>query len=244
MEEENIFTLLNDLNNGSIYLSNYQKSKEELIEQIEVISSWIVDRIDCDWCTIENCIEVDMENIDNLFRIFLAVDIVSVFSLIYREDVNKHSVIAFVNILNRAILSTKDKQQEFYKYLVYYGEKFITKIVNRLGVVLITIEEEKRETIDRIIGLPEIELNTQKEQIGLMYELGIIEYLQVKYPATLKGNNNQTAKLISQILRVQQNSIQPTVNALLNKNKEDKNSLKESNKIKAIIDLLNSNEQN
>jgi hypothetical protein len=244
MEEENIFTLLNDLNNGSIYLSNYQKSKEELIEQIEVISSWIVDRIDCDWCTIENCIEGDMENIDNLFRIFLAVDIVSVFSLIYREDVNKHSVIAFVNILNRAISSTKNKHHEFYKFLVYYGEKFIGKIVNRLGIVLITIEEEKRETIDKIIGLPEIELKTQKEQIGLLYELGIIEYLQDKYKATLKGNNNQTSKLISQILRLQHNSIQPTVNALLNKNTASPNSLKESIKIKAIIDFLNSNESN
>ena len=244
MEEENIFTLLNDLNNGSIYSSNYQKSKEELIEQIEVISSWIVDRIDCDWCTIENCIEGDMENIDNLFRIFLAVDNVSVFSLIYRDDVNKQTVIAFVNILNRAILSTKDKQHEFYKHLVYYGEKFIAKIVNRLGVVLITIEEEKRETIDNTKNLPEIELKTQKEQIGLLYELGIIEYLQNKYKATLKGNNNQTAKLISQILRLQHNSIQPTVNALLNKNTASQNSLKESNKIKAIIDFLNSNESN
>jgi hypothetical protein len=110
---------------------------------------------------------------------------------------------------------------------------------------LIVLEKRKELTsqieIENTKKLPEIELKTQKEQIGLLYELGVIGFLQDKYSNTLKGNNNQTAKLIAQILKLERSSIQPTVNALLNNN-TDKNSLKESNKIKAIIDLLNSNQ--
>jgi hypothetical protein len=97
------------------------------------------------------------------------------------------------------------------------------------------------ESIDVSKDLPEIELTTQKEQIRLLYELGVIEFLQNKYPATLNGNNNQISKLISQILRLEQTTIQPTVNALLNNNM-NKNYPKESKSIKAIIDKLNSNE--
>ena len=90
--------------------------------------------------------------------------------------------------------------------------------------------------------LPEIELTTQKEQIRLFYELGVIEFLQNKYPATLKGNNNQISKLISQILKLEQPNIQPTVNALLTNTASNKNYPKETKKTKAIIDQLNSNE--
>jgi hypothetical protein len=95
-------------------------------------------------------------------------------------------------------------------------------------------------TID--LNLPEIELKTQKEQIRLLYELGVIEFLQKKYPATLKGNNNQIAHLIAQILKFEKTSIQPTVNALLNDNATNKNYPKDSVKTKAIIDKLNLNE--
>lgn len=90
--------------------------------------------------------------------------------------------------------------------------------------------------------LPEIELNTQQEQIRLLYDLGIINYLQNEFKATLKGNNNQTALLISQILKLGHSSVQPTLNALLSDNKKNRNYPKITQRTKAIIELLNANE--
>ena len=90
--------------------------------------------------------------------------------------------------------------------------------------------------------LPEIELTTQKEQIRLLYDLGVIEFLQDKFKATLENNSNQTAKLLSQILKLQQTSISPTISSLLNNN-VNKNYPKETQKTKLIIDTLNANEQ-
>lgn len=102
-----------------------------------------------------------------------------------------------------------------------------------------------KEEIDNLSqDLPEIDLSTQKEQIRLLYDLGVIEYLQEKYPATLKGNNSQMAHLISQILKLKRdttNSIQPNINALLNNNYGDKYP-KETTKTRSIIDTLDSNE--
>ena len=91
-------------------------------------------------------------------------------------------------------------------------------------------------------NLPEIELKTQQEQIRLLYDLGIIDFLQnQKFKATLNGNVNQTANLISKILRLNSTSIQPTLNALLSNN-VNKNYPKETARTKAIINQLNANE--
>lgn len=92
------------------------------------------------------------------------------------------------------------------------------------------------------IDLPAIDIKTQKEQIRLLYELGIIDFLQSRYPATLKVNNNQVADLLGKILKHKKVSIQPTVNALLTDNKNDKNYPKISTNIIAIIAKLDSNE--
>ncbi len=89
--------------------------------------------------------------------------------------------------------------------------------------------------------LPEIDLTTQKEQIRLIYDLGIIDFLQNKYPKTLNNNNSQVAHLVSKILKLKYISVQPSINELLS-DKVGKNYPKETSKTKAIIDKLNANE--
>ena len=90
--------------------------------------------------------------------------------------------------------------------------------------------------------LPDIELKTQKEQIRLLYELGIIDFLQNKYPNSLKNNNNQTADLISKFLKIDRSSVQPTLNALLIDSASNKNYPKITSSINSILAKLNSNE--
>ncbi len=97
-------------------------------------------------------------------------------------------------------------------------------------------DEVKTENTD----LPEIELKTQKEQIRLLYDLGIIDFLQKEFEETLKGNENQTASLIAKILKLKTTSIQPTLNALLSNN-VNKNYPSKTPTTKAIIDKLNAN---
>lgn len=89
------------------------------------------------------------------------------------------------------------------------------------------------------IEIPPIELKTQKEQIRLLYELGVIDFLREKYPNKLNSSNNQIAVLLSQILKLERTSVQPTLNALLSNNSSNKNYPKETEKTKAIIRDLN-----
>jgi len=90
--------------------------------------------------------------------------------------------------------------------------------------------------------LPEIDLKFDKEQIRFMYDLGIIEFLIGKYPSTLKGNQNQVAVLLSQILKHKRGSAQPTINALFTNATKDKDYPKTTPRIKKIIDHLDSRE--
>ena len=101
--------------------------------------------------------------------------------------------------------------------------------------------ETINELIDNSKDLPEIELKFTTEQIRLLYDLGVIDFLQNKFKATLKGNNSQTAKLISQILKEKHSTVQPTINSLLT-NTTNKNYPTQTPKTKAIIDKLNANE--
>jgi hypothetical protein len=90
-------------------------------------------------------------------------------------------------------------------------------------------------------NLPEIELKFKTEQIRLLYDLGVIDFLQDKFKSTLRGNKSQTAKLISQILKLQYNIVQPTINSLLS-NHHDNHFPNKTARTKAIIDQLNANE--
>lgn len=89
--------------------------------------------------------------------------------------------------------------------------------------------------------IPDVNVKTQKDQIRLLYDLGIIDFLVGKYPNSLKHSQNQVSKLISKIINVNNNSIQPTINALLS-DTVNKNYPKQTTSIKSIIDNLDANE--
>jgi hypothetical protein len=99
------------------------------------------------------------------------------------------------------------------------------------------------ETVsEEIPELFEIELKTQKEQLRLLYDLGVIEFLQNKYPASLKDVPNKVAILLSSILKLQRQNIQPTVNALLSGNANSKNYPCKTSRTNLIIKTLDDNE--
>lgn len=91
-------------------------------------------------------------------------------------------------------------------------------------------------------GLSEFELRTQKDQIRLLYDLGVLKYLRDKYPNSLKSNN-QLAELIGKVLKLGQTSIVPTINALMNENFSDKNYASKTPRTSAIIEVLNAKEK-
>lgn len=100
-------------------------------------------------------------------------------------------------------------------------------------------EEESSEALNLI---PEVELTKQKEQIRLLYELGVIEFLINRYPNSLKNSKNQTAQLIARILKVGGTSVQPTLNALLNDDASSDKYPKRSTSVDLIIKALNAAE--
>ena len=97
-------------------------------------------------------------------------------------------------------------------------------------------EEEQNEVV-----LDEVVFKTNKEQIRLLYDLGVIKFLKDSYPSSMQSTN-ALAKLLASILRQQSTSIQPTLNALLS-DSVNKNYPKESSRTKSIIDQLNANER-
>lgn len=83
------------------------------------------------------------------------------------------------------------------------------------------------------------DLKTQKEQIRLLFDLGVIHFLADKYPARLKDNNNQMAELLGKILKLERSSIQPTINALLKDDASNKNYPMQSARTQVILSHLN-----
>lgn len=135
-----------------------------------------------------------------------------------------------------------DEVQEKVNFNEQLSEKYnqtFSRIIEYLNKIIDSDIENL--DIDEANRLPEIDLTSQKEQIRLMFDLGIIKHLQSEYPH-LKSSNNLTSNLISKILKLKNSSIQPSINDLLNNNNVTKNYPKETLKTKAIIDKLKSNE--
>lgn len=129
-----------------------------------------------------------------------------------------------------------EKSNDYQKHLQEKRENIYCNLISEIQGL--TPQQTSEDTLN---NLPEFELKTQQEQIRLLHDIGVIEFLQDKFKATLKGNNNQTAELIAKFLKLKSTSIQPTINALLSNN-VNKNYPKETPRTKAIIDLLNANE--
>lgn len=90
--------------------------------------------------------------------------------------------------------------------------------------------------------LPNFELSNMKEQIRLLNDLGVIDFLVSKYPVSFSNNVNELSGLIAQLLRQNKRSIQPTLNALLKDNALNKNYPKQTSNTKFLIDYLKSKE--
>lgn len=246
MENSEFLETLNNIENEkecekSILIVEYRKTPQELLNRIDELSNWIVERNECDWCTLKDCIHLDNENINDFFQIILSHNILKLLTELYRVDNNRHSIEFFVRIINNTIRQNENPKHNFLKHFNNYGFQFVKKTSIRFNL---TIEEKPKdeELKTEIIELPYLELKTQKDQIRLLYDLGVIDFLQNNYKSTLKNNNNQTAHLLAQILKLSKGSIQPTINALLNDDPSSKNYPKESNETKGIIDKLNSAE--
>lgn len=80
----------------------------------------------------------------------------------------------------------------------------------------------------------EIELVKQKDKVALINALGIIELLEKKYPY-IKGNGQRTTKLLMQFLDIQESSLQPIINALLNNTTTNKNYPKLTQTVQSVI---------
>jgi len=157
-----------------------------------------------------------------------------------------------INHLKSELKKSLNSVEEFkIKYDMHKSEVLLkNRWFLELGNIMDEYAEWFNEITDSLIisksssnasDLPEIDLTTQKEQIRLIYDLGIIDFLQKKYPKTLNNKKSQVAQLISKILKLKYGSVQPSINELLS-DKVGKNYPKETPKTKAIIDKLNANE--
>jgi hypothetical protein len=90
------------------------------------------------------------------------------------------------------------------------------------------------------LELPEIVLKSQKEKIRLLYDLGVIDFLQEKWPNALK-NPNRVAQLIADMYGFQRRSIASSVRLLLKEEQGDHYPAP-TKRTKAIIAQLNASE--
>jgi hypothetical protein len=244
MENSEFLEMLNDIekeneNEKSTFYFEYTNTPQELLNKIDELSNWIVERNDCNWCTLEGCIHFDYEKINDFFQIILSHNILNPLTELYRVDNNRHSIEFFVRIINNTIQQNENSKHKFLQHFSNYGIPFVKKISNRFNL---GIEEIKRK--DEVLktentDLPEIELKFKNEQIRLLYDLGVIDYLHDKF-VSLKDNKSQTARLISQILKLPYTTVQPTINSLLS-DYHDNHFPNKTVRTKAIIDQLNAN---
>lgn len=94
--------------------------------------------------------------------------------------------------------------------------------------------KDQNETQDDS-DLPEIELKTIPERVRLLVELGVIEFLENKYPI-LKGNKKKMTELLMQFMNVKYGSLQPIVNA---KDYDNENHLKKPKLTKNVLNVIN-----
>lgn len=116
-----------------------------------------------------------------------------------------------------------------YRYLEYYPFGWEIEKHNQSM-------ELKEDSIEEV-ELPEIELKKIKDKIAIMIELGIIDYLIIKYPY-LKGNGLRLTKLLSQFLNIEVNSLKKIINTFVTDAKESTDYPKITDKVKNVIDKL------
>jgi hypothetical protein len=162
----------------------------------------------------------------------------------YKVDTTKNSVIhnhidELKKLTKNEVYAQINESSIYYDEFIFfnqliedYSSWYTENIIKKESV----LKNKESEIIDFI------DLKTQKEQIRLLYDLGIIHFLKDKYPKSTKVDN-ALAGLIASILRVQKTSIYSSLSYLLKDDASNKNYPKQTERTKEIIRLLNANEQ-
>jgi hypothetical protein len=89
------------------------------------------------------------------------------------------------------------------------------------------LNKDEEETVESSI------VKSLTQQINFLHKLGVLEFLQEKYPMRLENNYSEIAILLSQVLRVEnkKNSILPVVRSLLMDDARSKSYPADSKKI-------------
>jgi hypothetical protein len=103
-----------------------------------------------------------------------------------------------------------------------------------IGGIEQSINKDQKETLEDS-DLPEIKIKTIPERVRLLIELGVIDFLENKYPI-LKGNKKKMTELLMQFMNVKYGSLQPIVNA---KDYDDENHLKKPKLTKNVQNIIN-----
>lgn len=113
--------------------------------------------------------------------------------------------------------------------------KVYTKLFNRIiGYLEGKKVHEEKNAFVKIEESEPVKL-TQMDAIRLLYETGVIQFLEERYPRKLKGNPYQIAWLLSKLIDRKHQTLQRYVGALYTENKRDKNYPKSTTSVKAVM---------
>lgn len=161
-------------------------------------------------------INLKIENEDKYYKLKdIILELDSRIKLIYSEEVSSFPSPP-PNTIKKHIKSLNDHQP----FLIS-------------GIEQSTNKDQKETPEDS--DLPEIELKTIPERVRLLIELGVIDFLENKYP-NLKGNKKKMTELLMQFMNVKYGSLQPIVNA---KDYDDENHLKKPKLTKKVQNVIN-----
>jgi len=145
-------------------------------------------------------------------------------------------------IRNESYCHTKYSMANQYKGSTSFNLDEHNIRLNFFKLMLERIQNPSIQSTTTEAELPEIDLRTQREQIRLMYDLGLLHFLKQKYPNALRSNN-KLAELIGKILKLERSTIVSTVNAIMNETTTDRNYPKQTANTNSIIDYVNSYEK-
>lgn len=117
--------------------------------------------------------------------------------------------------------------------------KVIDTLVLRMSGLKIDIDS--KENIIEKNDDSKFEISSISQKVYLMYRLGILDFLQSEFPI-LKGKSTDISNILYKIIdKGHKDSTRRVVNALIQKNKEDKNYPNDSQEIDFILSKLNEN---
>lgn len=145
MENLSLLNSLNEIEHEkgdekTVLFVEYRNSPDKLLIEIEELSNWIVERNACQWCTLDGCIELDLENIEDFLRIILAENISRPLSELYKNETNRKTIENFIQIVIETIKENVSPKHDFLRHFNHYGVKFLRKVSQRFNVAKNEIE--------------------------------------------------------------------------------------------------------